>query len=35
MKRVDELSEEIVLGVLVVGLEPACLSVFKDALLKQ
>lgn len=32
---VDELSEEIARGVPVVGLEPGCLSVFKDELLKQ
>jgi FAD/FMN-containing dehydrogenase/Fe-S oxidoreductase len=32
---VDELSEDIRLGVPVVGLEPGCLSVFKDELLKQ
>ncbi|WP_114811030.1 FAD-binding and (Fe-S)-binding domain-containing protein [Paraburkholderia kururiensis] len=32
---VDELSEDIRAGVPVVGLEPGCLSVFKDELLKQ
>ncbi|PTB17229.1 FAD-binding oxidoreductase [Trinickia symbiotica] len=34
-RAVDELSEDILLGVPVVGLEPGCLSVFKDELLKQ
>ncbi|KVS41520.1 dimethylmenaquinone methyltransferase [Burkholderia ubonensis] len=32
---VDELADEIGAGVPVVGLEPGCLSVFKDELLKQ
>lgn len=32
---VDELADEIHAGVPVVGLEPGCLSVFKDELLKQ
>lgn len=32
---VDELSDAILAGVPVVGLEPGCLSVFKDELLKQ
>lgn len=32
---IDELAEEIDAGVPVVGLEPGCLSVFKDELLKQ
>jgi FAD/FMN-containing dehydrogenase/Fe-S oxidoreductase len=32
---VDELSDDIRSGVPVVGLEPGCLSVFKDELLKQ
>lgn len=32
---VDELCEDIGAGVPVVGLEPGCLSVFKDELLKQ
>jgi FAD/FMN-containing dehydrogenase/Fe-S oxidoreductase len=31
----DELADEIAAGVPVVGLEPGCLSVFKDELLKQ
>ncbi|PQV44166.1 hypothetical protein B0G83_12764 [Paraburkholderia sp. BL21I4N1] len=34
-RAVDDLSEDILLGVPVVGLEPGCLSVFKDELLKQ
>ncbi|CAE6772719.1 hypothetical protein R69746_03921 [Paraburkholderia aspalathi] len=32
---VDELAEDIQSGVPVIGLEPGCLSVFKDELLKQ
>ncbi len=32
---VDELAEDIVAGVPLVGLEPGCLSVFKDELAKQ
>lgn len=32
---VDELSEDILAGVPLVGLEPGCLSVFKDELAKQ
>jgi Fe-S oxidoreductase len=34
-QAVDELAEDILAGVPVVGLEPGCLSVFKDELLKQ
>lgn len=35
METLDELADDIAAGVPLVGLEPGCLSVFKDELLKQ